>query len=283
MNLTRMQAITDGIRNLQPWPPVSIKVLNLSREPDVVPADLVGVLQTDAAMTARVLKLCNSAFYGFHREVDSLHEAANRLGVGALVSLVLTSCVGKTFTGAGKATELAGKQLWERSVMNALSASLLASVHGEVDPNTCYTAALMQNFGYQVIHSSCQEALPMIANAKNEGATDLEAEKEVLGLHHAQIGGRLARRWEFPDVLVDTILNHHTPERSKAAPKVTAISHMAEEITNALAQGEGLNSMSSILSGEAMGLTGFTLDGLCKLEESLNEELNRARELIVQV
>ena len=278
--MERMKRIVDGIRNLRPWPPVALRVLELSRQADVVPADLVQVLQTDAALTARILKMCNSAFYGFQRQVSSLHEAGNRIGTGSLVSLVLTTCLGREFAGAGFRDRDLARKLWERSVTNALSASFLAGVQGEVDRNTCYTAALLQNIGHLITHTCTVDQLPEIAEIREEGASLIEAEREVLGIDHAQIGARLAERWEFPDLLVDSILHHHEPQRARVAPVVTAIGHLAEEITQALARGEGLDEIAFDLSQRSEHYAGIRLARLAELEAALLSELGRARDLV---
>ncbi len=78
MQNDKTKTILDGVHHLRPWPPVAMKVMELSRHEDVSPTDLVAVLQTDAALTARVLSHCNSAQYGFQREVNSLQEAGTR-------------------------------------------------------------------------------------------------------------------------------------------------------------------------------------------------------------
>jgi putative nucleotidyltransferase with HDIG domain len=279
----RLKLVLDEIRNVDPWPPVATRVLRISQQEDVVPSELVAVIQTDSGLTARVLKLCNSAFYGFQRQISSLPEAGNLLGVQALVNLVLTSCVQQEFRASKEFGNDRGRRLWERSVMNALAASLLASINGEVDRNKAYTAGLLQNIGHIVIDSFLEEYRDEIKAEREAGVDMLDAEKTVLGVNHAQIGARLARRWGLPEVIVDVVENHHTPEKSQVDPKLTAVAHLAESITYALALGEGLDGLAYTLSDSAMGLTGIDHGRFEAIEDVLISELRKAKELVNSV
>jgi putative nucleotidyltransferase with HDIG domain len=276
----RLKPILDGIRNLPPWPPVATRVLALSQQEEVVPSELASVIQTDAALTAKVLKLCNSSYYGFQRHVLSLRDAGNLLGTEALVSLVLTTCAAREFHAGGQGNDKRRKNLWERSVMNALAADLLASVHGEVNRHHAYTAALLQNIGHLVIDDYVVQFGDEVRALRRDGVDMLEAEKQVLGIHHGQIGARLARRWELPEILVDAIENHHTPERAGGDPMLVSITHLAESVTYALALGEGLDGLTYAMSDAAVGLTGMGTSRLQALEDHLLAELRKARELV---
>lgn len=280
MNNDKTRTILKGVNSLRPWPPVAMKVMELSRREEVSPAELVAVLKTDAAMTARVLMHCNSAHYGFQREVHSLQEAGVRLGSRALVSLVLTSCLGREFSSAGRANETRGRRLWERSLMNALAASYLARVQGRIDRHAAYTAALLQNMGHLVIQAHFEDEGALVHQLRQAGARLVEAEREVYGMDHAQIGALLAKRWNFPELVVDTIAHHHEPTEAHVDPVFTSITHLAESITNALALGEGLDELAWDLSDRALGLSGFSLARLAELENGLLAELGRARELV---
>ncbi|MEO6710331.1 MAG: HDOD domain-containing protein, partial [Planctomycetota bacterium] len=130
-----IQEILAAIKSLEPLPQVAMRVVEIATHDDVVPRDLVGVIETDAAVTAKILKLCNSAYYGFKREIGSLPEAANLLGVSTLVNLVLTSCSGRYFRDYGQVDAKTANRLWEESVVDAIASSLIARLEGSVDKN----------------------------------------------------------------------------------------------------------------------------------------------------
>lgn len=270
--------VLEATKRLAPWPEVATRVMQLAQRPEVVPKELIAVIQTDAALTAKVLRLANSAYYGFRREIASLAEAGNALGVGALVNLVLTGCAERYFHAGRRGAP--SKSLWERSVTTAFAAQILARVHGSVDPERAYTVALLQNIGHLVIDDFLVEFRDSIEREQRDGRDLLAAERSVLGQNHAQIGARLARRWGFPEVLSDTIEFHHCPERAGADPQLAAIAHLAENITYALSLGDGLESLAYGFSESALGLTGLDRHAFLALEEVIREELEKARDVL---
>jgi len=275
-----LNTILREIKSLEPLPQVAMRVVELGTKADVVPRDLVAVIQTDAGVTAKVLKLCNSAFYGFRREIASLQEAGNMLGVDTLVSLVLTSCTSRYFRDYGAANVRTSLQLWENSVINALAACLLARMHGEVDKNRAYTVGLLQNVGMLVLVRFMGAEDIAIEAEIRKGATRLEAEHAALGMHHAEIGARLAERWDLPEILVDSIRHHHTPESAEVDPLLASMGHLGEVVTSAFVMGEGLESIAYGLNDGALGLAGLDRRTFELLEEALSLELDKAREFV---
>jgi len=263
------------IKSLEPLPQVAMRVVELASHEDVIPGELVAVIQTDAAITAKVLKLCNSALFGFQREIASLSEAGNLLGVTTLVNLVLTSCAGRYFRDYGRGDARAAQELWERSVASALAASLLARIQGRADKNRAYTGGLLANVGQLVLQRFLPEERTRLQRAIEHGATALEAEREVLGLDHAEIGARLAERWNFPELLIDTIRHHHEPQAARVDPVLAALAHLGEVLGSAAIHG----SEAGELDPRALTLAGLRPAALEGLEDRLRTELAKAREV----
>ena len=267
-----LKSILHEIKSLEPLPQVAMRVIEIGGKADVIPRDLVAIIQTDAGVTAKVLKLCNSAFYGFRREIASLQEAGNMLGVN-------TSCASRYFRDYGTASLQSSMKLWENSVTNALSACLLARMHGAVDKNRAYTAGLLQNVGLLVLERFADGEAEVQA-ALRRGATRLEAEEDVLGMNHAEIGARLAERWDLPEILVDCIRHHHHPENAEVDPLLASIAHLGEVVTSAFVLGEGLECIAYGLNDSALGLAGLDRATFEALEEALSHELDKAREFV---
>ena len=178
--LNHLDPILSGVHALKPLPAVCTRVMQLAGEENIVPGELVAVIQTDAGITAKVLRLCNSAYYGFARQVDSLDEAGNRLGVNTLVNLVLTACSGNYFKSLGNADEAHAKQHWERSISNALAASLLAKIQDDVNPSSAYTVGLLQDIGEIIIDRFAPEEGALIRKEVLHGRNRIEAEFNLL-------------------------------------------------------------------------------------------------------
>ncbi len=270
--------IVRGIKTLRPWPPVAARVLEIASQPEAVPGDVVQVVRTDAALTAKVLKLANSAYYGFQHEVDSLLDAANKLGLSAIVQLVVTSCASGTLRE--DAGPEGGKHLWERSVRSAVAAGVIARATGVVEPDRAYTAALLENLGELVFERHLDPFREEVEARVRSGVDRLDAEREVLGLDHAIIGARLARHWGLPDGLVDAIGFHHRPEEARVEPLLTAVAGLAESVTEALEKDGDLDALSYGISPEALALTGLDAQRLSELFPDVEREVERARDMI---
>ncbi|HUR28251.1 MAG TPA: HDOD domain-containing protein [Planctomycetota bacterium] len=275
-----IQDILAAIKSLEPLPQVAMRVVQIASHEDVVPRDLVGVIETDAAVTAKVLKLCNSAYYGFKREIGSLPEAANLLGVSTLVNLVLTSCSGRYFRDYGQVDSQTANRLWEESVVDAIASSMIARLEGHVDKNRAYTAGLLQNVGHLVIARHARATALRVQSEVARGASLLEAEATVLGLHHAEIGARLAEKWNFPENLVDTIRHHHTPEAARLDPRLASITHLGEVVTRSFLSGNPLERDPYGLCERAYLLAGIERDAFEMMGDVLSAELDKAREFL---
>lgn len=272
--------LLEEIKSVEPLPQVATRILQLSAVEDAVPHDLVDVIQTDAAITAKVLKLCNSALYGFKREIASLPEAGNLLGVSTLVNLVMTSCTGRYFRNYGFADAQATLRLWEQSIATAFATSALAGRQGGADCNRAYTIGLLENLGHLVLLRFVCDKREALDEALATGADRLAAEECVFGLHHAEIGSRLAERWNFPPQLVDAIRHHHTPERAHLDPLMASFAHLGEIVTHRLGFGATDGEPQYALRESALHLTGLGRAGLDALEPLLKSELAKAKRIL---
>jgi putative nucleotidyltransferase with HDIG domain len=279
--MAKVDEILATIRTLEPLPEVALRVMTLSRRPDVIPREIAECVQTDPATTAKVLRLCNSAYYGFQRVIASLPEAANLLGTRTLTSLVLTSCGACYFRDVGRSSSSARQALWKRSVANALAAGMLARLHGDVDRNRAYTAGLLQDIGRLALDRYLDEERDAIVAEVRSGTPLLEAEQQVLGIDHAEVGARLVERWSFPDVLVDTIRHHHAPEHATVDAELASLVQLGEHVAGALEGGEGLAGLLGELADYSLDLEGLGGLSIGELESMLASELERAREFVV--
>ena len=275
-----LDEILREIKNLEPLPQVAMRVLDLGAREAVIPSDLIAVIETDAAMTARVLKLSNSAYYGFRREIASLAEAGTLLGTSALVNLVLTSCAARYFKNPAGTDARVLQRMWEESVSNALAASLLARLSGTVDRNRAYTAGLLQNIGQIVLERHMRREEMEITRRIEDGAARIAAERMVLGIDHAEVGARLCERWSFPGLLVDAVRHHHEPERAMVDPVLACFVHLGEQVTLQTAREEDPLVRTYPLEDGALLRVGFEHDALVGIRDALAREVEKAREFV---
>jgi HD-like signal output (HDOD) protein len=267
------------IKSVEPLPQVAMRVVALSGDEDVVPREIVEVIQTDAGVTAKVLKLCNSAYYGFQREIASLPEAGNLLGVSTLVNLVLTSCAGRYFRNYGGSSAETTLRLWEATVSSAFATSFLAG-RTRLDKSRAYTLGLLENIGHLVLQRFFAENATRVNEEVERGMPLLEAEALVWGLDHAEIGARLASRWNFPELLVDSIRHHHAPTTAEIDPRMTALGHLGEMATQRFQINLNPGGAKHILDSRALDLLGLSAAMFTDLEQPLEREIAKAKGIL---
>lgn len=275
-----LDEVLEEIKSVEPLPQVATRVIQLAAQEDVIPRDLVGVIQTDAGVTAKVLKLCNSAIYGFKREIASLPEAGNLLGVTTLVNLVLTSCAGRYFRDYGCADPQATLRLWEHSVACAFAANWVGAREGGVDRNRAYTVGLLENLGKLVLSRFVFDRGEEICRELSTGRRPLQVEREMFGLDHAEVGARLAERWSFPALLVDAIRFHHDPQGAQVDVAMASVGHVAEMFAFKLGYGVSAGEPEYEWRPDALRQCKIAVQELETLQQSLRVELEKARRIL---
>ncbi len=171
---------------------------------------ILAILSKDPSLSATLLRLANSALYAGEGSILDLRTAVLRLGFDAMVNLGTGAAVIRTLKGGA---HLDAVKLWQHSVAVGLTAKgvcILAKRHGQAE--TAFLAGLLHDIG-KIALDTCfsAEYIPVLQKVA-EGATFVEAEREMLGLDHAEAGALLAADWSFPQVIIDVIRDHHEPK-----------------------------------------------------------------------
>ena len=192
------------------------QVLTLTAEPDFSMDQLVKLIRMDPAITAHVLRMCNSPYYGLRHKVASLDHAIAVLGVNALVDVVLSSGLLRVFGAKSQDGYLLDKgQLWRHSVATALIAQKMVNGNGKLkslNPSITFTAALLHDVGKLALNQFVNQSFYDIESLIYEHHYSIvDAEKQVLGIDHANLGGIMMEKWAFPKEIISTISYHHEP------------------------------------------------------------------------
>lgn len=185
-------------------------------------------MSSDTALVSKILKLVNSAYYGFPKKISTVSQAIVLLGFNSLKNIVLTASVFGAFAGNGKASSYDRKKFWEHSLACAVMSKILCKYLRAGLPEEAFLAGLIHDIGKIVVDQFVHHKFIQIVNLINKNNnTFYEAEKEVLGTNHSEIGNWLCEKWNFPAIFLDTIYYHHDPENSPSNKKMVALVHLA--------------------------------------------------------
>lgn len=222
------------IIHLPALPAVAQEVIELVDNPRTSASRLGKVIESDQGLTSKVLKIANSAFYGFPRQISTVDFAIIVLGFDALkeiiISISLVSALHKKDGGSFDA-----RGFWDHAIFSAVIARRLARDLGYRVSGEVFVGGLLHDMGISVLHQHFQDEYEQILSEVEEsGMSFLEVEQRVLGVTHAEIGGWLAERWNFPRQLVEAIAAHHAPLSAKENPDLVGIIHCADVLANRL-------------------------------------------------
>ncbi|MBI5849264.1 MAG: HDOD domain-containing protein [Nitrospirae bacterium] len=187
-------------------PMVAMKVLRLVNDPNTEIEVLQNAIMADQSLSARVLRVANSVFYGSRRNIDTVSDAIIMTGFQTIKNLVLAAATKDVYKKFG----LLEQKLWEHSIGVSVAASILAREVGGISSEEATVAGLLHDVGKVVMNNSQPERFGMLTEmVYNDRITFTQKEKEIFGFGHAEVGGLFAQRWEFPDGLCDVIRRHH--------------------------------------------------------------------------
>jgi len=231
--MSRATNILDRIRRLDEIPTLPglfRKIVAVLDDDQASVRDLASIISDDQALTAKILKLANSAYYGRFRQVSTVEEAVMVVGFNEVKSASLSTTVFGKFSKKIPMETLAG--LWVHSLASATAVNAMGGRGQEVGLEKMYVGALLHDIGKLVLHVVLgEDYLSLVNQAASESCLLLELEKRVLGCHHAQVGEWLAQKWHFPQDLKEVIGFHHHPLRAGVQqPKTMATIYLANHV-----------------------------------------------------
>ncbi len=271
-----LQEIVAKVDRLPELPQVAVRVSQMLEDPNTSADKLADVIRLDASFTSQVLRLCNSAAYGFSRKISTVKEAVAILGFKTLKSMVYTIIAKVALDRPVPGYSLQDGDLWYNALTCAVYAKHIAQRERVADPELAFTGGLLRDIGKLVLGEFVGANYQEIEQiALNEQIDFTEAEEKVIGFNHSLVGTRVAEKWNLPSTLVNVIRYHHKPIKLPAnipadeAKVITAV-HLADVFTRMIGRGVGSDGLMYSLDTDALTKAGIKIDG-DYLERMLSE------------
>jgi len=224
----------DRIDDLPTLPSIAMKVNRMLQDYDTSISKLAQTIEKDQAIVPRILKLVNSAFFGFQSKISSISHAVVLLGFNTVRNAVVSVSIINAFSGDKKALEgFDITKFWNHSVAVAVISRYLAEETRLHPIDDFFTGGLLHDIGKIVLFQHFQDLFKKVwLSARENNLSFYDAEKKEISITHARIGGYLASKWQLPESLVDVIRYHHTVSKNANDFNLLIIVHVADIIAN---------------------------------------------------
>ncbi|HVO65725.1 MAG TPA: HDOD domain-containing protein [Syntrophales bacterium] len=270
VKLKNPEAMLEGMVELSSLPFIYIKINEAVNNPRSSIQDISGIISGDPGLTSRLLRLVNSAFYGFRSKVDTVSRALLMVGTQQVRDLALATSVMSLFKGIpGYLVSM--ESMWRHSVACGLAARMLASgLRSDTDEELFFTAGIIHDIGRLVIFKKIPEtAREMILRCKDSKEPLYEVEKEVLGFDHSDLGRLLAQSWNLPPSLEEVLACHHFPGEARQYPVEAGVIHIADYIVHGMQLGDSGEQYVPPLDERVWEISGIPANVLYSLPDQL--------------
>jgi putative nucleotidyltransferase with HDIG domain len=266
----------ENIGSLPTVPDTLRKLSRIMEKPNVSMTEVASFVQSDPALTFRILKMVNSAVYGFPGRIASVSHAIMLLGLNVVKGLLLGVSVFELMQKA-----MSG--LYEHSMGCATAARTIAQKKGLREPEEAYVAGLIHDIGKVVMALEFTKAYEgALALAETEHIAIMQAEKKFFADNHAALGGVLSEKWRFPKKLTEAILYHHQPRSAVLFPLETAIVHLADILTKARGLGFSGDQIVPIVDDAAFDRLELSEEDVIDIFRELEGSIEATQEVLQQ-
>ena len=256
-----LDSFLDSIDYLPPMPANVTSLIKLLNQPDIDVDQVVQLVQYDPALTAQVIRLCNSAYFG-GVPADNLHEATVRVGYYEILQLVIALSTATMMRPQQKGYGIEVGELWKHCVTSALVGKLVAADLG-ADESLVFTACMLHDIGKVALSRSLETKYEeIVAETKRSQSPMLLVEQKLLGFDHTEVGSRLLERWNFPVDLVEGVRFHHNPGAAPTHGVIAAYAYLGSMLSCFMGFGCGHQALAFQGRAEAMDLIGTTPEQL---------------------
>jgi len=264
-----LKEIVKNIKNLPTLPAIAQEVLNLLNDNKLSIERLEVIIERDPAISAKILSVANSAFFGFQVTSDALSSAMMRIGFNNIKNIALAISLMTILDDGKRGRAFDYKKIFNHSVSVGFTARLLCKNLKLKMNDDCLMIGMLHDLGYLVLNRYFPEKYEEVLFEFEKGLPLLDAEKKALDFTHADMGMWFAEGWKLPDMVQDVNLLHHTPSLAKRNEMHVAVTHIADYLTSKNIISPIEKDPSYPLDRSSLEILGLSDSDLKEMEESL--------------
>ena len=273
----------DRIPDLPTLPVMALKVNKMLQDEDVSVKSLSATIEKDQVMVSKILKLVNSAFYGFRSQIDTISHAITILGFSTIRNAIVSIGVMDAFAGKEPFDGFDMTRFWKHALAVAVTGRNLAEKSRLALPDETFVAGILHDVGKVVLAQYFKEIFTEIwKSMREEGCSFCESEKRFSPIGHAHIGGKLAKRWQLPVSLVEAIAYHHVIKKSAVSVNLIYLVHISDLIVNNAHDGEMDQASFSTADPDAAKELVVSLKHVSEWFPAVSKEIEEACQFFIE-
>jgi putative nucleotidyltransferase with HDIG domain len=280
MALTPIELVRRSLK-LSSLPNVYFKINAVLNDPNSSFADIAEVIKIDVSLSARLMKIVNSAFYGYPAKIDTITHAVSIIGTWQLRDLALSTTILSAFKGVPE-KHISMDSFWRHSITCGIAARLIAIQKGDPNPERLFLAGILHDIGRLILLENLPEKGKIIMERFQSGNTELyKLEKEILGFDHTDIGAALMDHWNLPENLKEVIAYHHNPIEAPNFGYQASIINLADNVAKCMQSDENLDELVRHLNPESWEKVGLKDSFLPLLWNRIDSQYNPTIEAVI--
>ncbi len=229
----KVDEIIQSVTSLRPMPSNITRIIKQMENPEITIDMLVGLVSLDQALTAMVLQMSNSVSLGYSRQCTTLYESIMYIGLKRLKSILLTSSATDMMNKKLNGYRFGAGELWHHALVTSVCSEWLAQVLRYPNPEEAFVSGMLHDIGKLLLDQYVFKNYDTITDWVHHYKVPVwQVEDKLFGINHARVGGMIAQRWNYPQVLVDAIQYHHNPSLSAANNQLSAIVNVANSFAS---------------------------------------------------
>jgi putative nucleotidyltransferase with HDIG domain len=250
--------ILDTIEKLIPIPQITFNIANMLSDEGIDIGSIADEIKKDQVLSAKILRLCNSAYISPSRKIASIDHAILYLGSKMLLQMVITAQVEGIYQSSERGYSLCRGGMFHHALATARLSRVLAMIRRDLDPDIAYTAGLLHDIGKVVLDQFIADVQPLFYRMiMEQGKDSCQLEQKIVGFDHCQTGLMLCENWNLPDILEDVILFHHAPLTTENNKEMVNLIYVADLFTGKFLSGLELEKIDTSSIQASLDIAGL--------------------------
>ena len=272
-----VRQIVDRVDTLPTLPDVVIQLNQFLKDSSIDIESIANIIEKDAALSSKVLLLANSSYYGLSSKVDSIFRSIIVLGFNTVCKVIMTASVYQMFNTQSKRSGVDFGGMWLHTLGCAVASKVVMAKNNEMESEKAFMCGILHDIGKVAISGALPlEQEKILTLQKDSGMPLVDAEREVLGTDHAEVGYGISKKWNFPDYMCEVIRCHHQPSVSKTAALFASAVHIGNSIAKALALGKSTEPRVTTIDLNAWALLDIAESDIFPIVDTVQNEFDLA-------